>query len=67
MKKTFLVFIFVVLIAPFARAQQISAEERKIIDYIDAHQADAVALLEKTVNVESPTENLAGVRGRNDF
>lgn len=41
---------------------KISAEERKIVEYIDARAEDAVALLEKTVNIESPTENLSGVR-----
>ncbi len=43
-------------------ARRISAEEQKIVDFIDAHIEDAAALLEKTVNIESPTENLAGVR-----
>ncbi len=43
-------------------AQKISAEEQKIVNYIDAHAEDAIALVEKTVNIESPTENLAGVR-----
>ncbi|MDQ4122216.1 MAG: M20/M25/M40 family metallo-hydrolase [Acidobacteriota bacterium] len=52
----------VVLYATFVQAQKISAEERKIIDYIDAHTNDAVSLLEKTVNIESATENLAGVK-----
>jgi glutamate carboxypeptidase len=55
-------FAFVVLcVAPF-EAQKISAEEQKIVEYIDAHANDAVSLLEKTVNIESATENLAGVR-----
>ncbi|MFN0122097.1 MAG: M20/M25/M40 family metallo-hydrolase [Blastocatellia bacterium] len=44
------------------QAQKLSAEERKIVSYIDAHQAEAIAFLEKIVNIESPTENLAGVR-----
>jgi glutamate carboxypeptidase len=43
-------------------ARRISAEEQKIIDFIDAHIEDAIALLEKTVNIESPTENLSGVK-----
>ncbi len=43
-------------------AQKISAEEQKIVNYIDAHVEDAIALIEKTVDIESPTENLAGVR-----
>lgn len=41
---------------------KISAEEQKIVDYIEAHIEDAIALLEKTVNIESPTENFAGVK-----
>ena len=45
-----------------ARGQHLSADERKIINYIDAHKADAVALLENVVNIMSPTENLAGVK-----
>ncbi len=55
-------FVFLVLFASFTYAQKISPEEQKIIDHIDAHTSEAVALLEKAVNIESPTENLAGVR-----
>jgi len=54
--------IFIVLGAAVGFAQKLSAEEQKIINYIDANANNAVALLEKTVNVESPTENLAGVK-----
>ena len=52
----------VVLSSTFNYAQKISADEQKIVNYIDAHIEDAIALLEKTVNIESPTENLDGVR-----
>lgn len=66
MRKTFnqiiIAFVFAVLCAAFVQAQKISAEEQKIIDYIDSHTNDAVSLLEKTVNIESATENLAGVK-----
>ncbi len=55
-------FVFVVLYSTFTYAQKISAEEQKIINYIDAHTEDAVTLLEKLVNIESPTENLTGVK-----
>lgn len=51
-----------VLSATCAYAQKISPEEQKLVDYIDAHINDATALLEKTVNITSPTENLAGVK-----
>ena len=50
------------LSATFTYAQKIFPEEQKLVDYIDAHTAEATALLEKTVNIESPTENLAGVK-----
>ena len=55
-------FMFVVLFSTFCYAQKISPEEQKLVDYIDAHTGEAIALLEKTVNIESPTENLAGVK-----
>jgi glutamate carboxypeptidase len=42
--------------------RKISAEEQKIVDYIEAHIEGAIALLEKSVNIESPTENLKGVK-----
>lgn len=54
--------ILMALSATFANAQKISPEEQKLVDYIDAHTVEATALLEKTVNIESPTENLAGVK-----
>jgi glutamate carboxypeptidase len=54
--------IFIVLLSGSGYAQKISVEEQKIVKYIDDHAEDAVALLEKTVNMESPTENLAGVK-----
>jgi glutamate carboxypeptidase len=66
MKKTFnqiIAFIlFVILCAVFVQAQKVSADEQKIVDYIDAHTNDAVLLLEKAVNIESPTENSSGVK-----
>jgi glutamate carboxypeptidase len=55
-------FAFVVLFSTLSYAQKISPEEQKLVDYIDAHSNEAAALLEKTVNIESPTENLAGVK-----
>lgn len=44
------------------QAQTLSPDEQKIASYIDAHQAEEIALLEKVVNLQSPTENLAGVK-----
>jgi glutamate carboxypeptidase len=56
------VIIFTCLSASLTDAQNISPDEQKIVTYIDAHSNEAIALLEKVVNIESPTENLAGVR-----
>jgi glutamate carboxypeptidase len=38
------------------------APERAMVAYIDAHNAEALALLERVVNVNSGTQNFAGVR-----
>jgi glutamate carboxypeptidase len=54
--------VFLVLSSTLSYAQKISAEEQKLVAYIDAHKDEAISLLEKTVNIESPTENLAGVK-----
>jgi glutamate carboxypeptidase len=49
--------------APVSRpAQQPSAPERAMIRHIDAHQAEALTLLERLVNQNSGTMNFAGVR-----
>jgi glutamate carboxypeptidase len=40
----------------------LSADERAIVAHVDAHVDEAVALLERAVNVNSGTLNLAGVR-----
>ena len=45
-----------------ADAQALSPEEKRIVAYIDAHAAEAVSLLEKVVNIESATQNVAGVK-----
>lgn len=45
-----------------SHAQNLSPDERKIIEYIDSHNSEAISLLERVVNVESPTEDLVGVR-----
>ncbi|MBA2606556.1 MAG: M20/M25/M40 family metallo-hydrolase [Acidobacteria bacterium] len=66
MKKTsskiIAVLAFISFFSSIIHAQKISTEEQKIIEYIDTRANDVVALLEKTVNIESPTENLAGVK-----
>lgn len=54
--------IFVIVIVPSLYGQSISPQEKAIADYIDAHRGDSVKLLEMLVNIESPTEDLAGVK-----
>ena len=38
------------------------AEERDLVDFVDAHTRDALALLERVVNINSGTQNFEGVR-----
>ena len=40
----------------------LSRDERAIVEYIDKHNDDAIALLERVVNINSGTQNLEGVR-----
>ncbi len=54
-------FIIALLSLP-ALAQPLDANEWRLIEWIDAHTEDAVALLEETVNISSGTMNHAGVR-----
>jgi glutamate carboxypeptidase len=43
-------------------AAPLTPEEQKIVAYVDAHQADFAPELEKAVNIDSATENHAGVQ-----
>ncbi|HEU0302197.1 MAG TPA: M20/M25/M40 family metallo-hydrolase [Longimicrobium sp.] len=45
-----------------AGAQRLSRQEQRIVRYVDAHSADAVAFLERIVNINSGTLNPQGVR-----
>ncbi|HYH78988.1 MAG TPA: M20/M25/M40 family metallo-hydrolase [Longimicrobium sp.] len=50
-------------LAPLAaHAQALTPTERRIAAYVDAHTNDAIALLERTVNINSGTGNPEGVR-----
>jgi glutamate carboxypeptidase len=44
------------------RAQELTAPEAGMADYLDAHAEEAVSLLERVVNINSGTMNLSGVR-----
>lgn len=57
-----LALLTIILTCVCANAQTLSPEEQKIASFIDAHHLEEIALLEKVVNLESPTENVAGVK-----
>jgi glutamate carboxypeptidase len=44
------------------QAGSVTPAERAIVSYVDAHNDDALALLERVVNINSGTQNFAGVR-----
>lgn len=56
-----LTIALIVLAAP---AQTLTAEERKIAEQVDRLNAEALSLIERTVNIESPTEDIKGGQGR---
>lgn len=62
MNKVFISIIILLVTTVFTFNQKLSPEEKNIIDYIDKHSIDAESLLEKIVNIESPTENVQGVK-----
>lgn len=45
-----------------APAQNLTPTERRIVDAVDAGTANAIALIERTVNINSGTHNHAGVK-----
>lgn len=51
-----------VCLAGSAMAASLSAEEQRMVDWVDAHSEEAIALLEETVNISSGTMNHDGVR-----
>ena len=57
-----LAFVFLALSFTCSNAQKLSAGEQKIIDYVDAHMSEAIGMVENVVNIESPSEDVAGVK-----
>jgi len=45
-----------------ARAAELNDDERRVVDWVDAHAEDAIALLGETVSISSGTMNHDGVR-----
>jgi glutamate carboxypeptidase len=54
--------LLITCFASIANSQKLSPEEQRIVTYIDAHKDEAIALLERVVNIESATQNTAGVK-----
>jgi glutamate carboxypeptidase len=48
-------------------AAPLNPDETRIVAYVDAHQSDFAADLEAAVQIDSATENLAGVRQMGEF
>jgi glutamate carboxypeptidase len=60
---TALCIVFVVaMVFPLAAGQSLPPEEQAILKQVDAQQDTALKLLERAVNINSGTQNFAGVR-----
>ena len=49
-------------LSSFVSAATLDTNEQQMVDWIDAHEGEAIALLEETVNIGSGTMNHAGIR-----
>jgi glutamate carboxypeptidase len=59
--KTVVILALAVFVMP-AYADSLSNEEQRMVEWIDAHADEAIALLKETVDIPSGTLNLQGVR-----
>ncbi|MDH4054522.1 MAG: M20 family peptidase, partial [Gammaproteobacteria bacterium] len=57
-----LIALMLAIASPASAAESLTDDEQRMADWIDAHTAEAVALLKETVDIPSGTLNLAGVR-----
>ena len=64
MKRLFCVLLLCAVPAVLLNAQagSLSADERRLLGFIDQHNAEALELLERVVNINSGTQNFEGVR-----
>ena len=62
----YVLFIFLVFITLNATAQKLSAEEKKILALIDKEMPGTMKLLEESVNINSGTHNIEGVKKTGD-
>jgi glutamate carboxypeptidase len=61
MTVSFLVALLVAL-AAMQPAGSLTSDERSLLSFIDAHNGESLALLERVVNINSGTQNFDGVR-----
>jgi glutamate carboxypeptidase len=61
MSKKFVILFLTVFALPVL-GQPLDANERRLVEWIDVHSDEAIALLEETVNISSGTMNHDGVR-----
>jgi glutamate carboxypeptidase len=52
----------VLVLASPTLTQSLSAEERRIAAYVDSNMSEAISLLERVVNINSASQNIAGVK-----
>lgn len=57
-----LMVVTILLQCNFAMGAELSEDEKRIIDWVDANTKSAISLLEETVNISSGTMNHQGVR-----
>ena len=57
-----MMLLVALILTPTASTQTAPSDGQRIISYIDAHSQEAVALLERVVNIESATLYQEGVR-----
>jgi len=62
MKNRVSVFAAISLLFSLDASAELNADERRMVEWIDAHAEDAIGLLAETVNIGSGTMNHAGVR-----
>ena len=58
--------VWVMAISGDAQTGALSADERRLVASIDEMRAESLALLERVVNINSGTQNFAGVRAVGD-
>lgn len=61
-KSALLIFLLLLSFTPSAFSQKPSEIEKKLIGYIDQHLPDAMNMLKESVNINSGTLNMEGVR-----